>query len=382
MKVTFKHILTIVLLILGTKILIGFTFFNGKKVIKEEIVEYTHTLIPGSTVEISNRLGDISISGWNKDTIYVKAIKKAPQDELAGIKIETYFTDKQARIVTLGKSSESTRYSISFFSFNFSKETTSTQVDYIVKVPYDALLKSIATKNGDIIIKDIDNVVNATTALGTIKAENIKKELSLKSQNGDITCTTVGGPVVIETARGAVSVKDALLSLTIHTSNGDVKVVHSKGPLTVGTALGSITGSDIENATFLTTKNGNIELEHRHGPLTVSTVRGNVKVHKLDGPSTISATNGDVSLTQQSLSNTKKIDIQTVRGSIKLTLPKTAQASLQAKALSGTVKLTHFDTALFKEKSSREIEAFIGGKEIQEPKIVLQTTNGSITVGS
>lgn len=382
MKVTFKHIGTIIVIVLGAQALIGFTFFNGKKAIKEETVEYTHTLVPGSTIEISNRLGDISISGWDKEIIYVKAIKKAPQDELASIKIDTYFANDHARIVTLGKTAQSTRYSFSFFSFSISKDTTSTQVDYSVKVPYNCLLKFIDTKNGDITIKDIENSVSASTALGTIKAENIKKELSLKTDNGNIECNAVSGAAAIDTACGTVSVKNALSALTVHTSNGDVKVTTNRGPLTIETVRGNVTASGIENAVSITTQNGDIDLEQTQGPLIISAVQGNIKVQKIDGPSSISTTNGDITLTQQNLSHTKKIDLKTVRGSIQLTLPKAAQAHIKAKAVSGTVHLTPLDKTLFKEKSSHEIEAFIGGKEIQEPKIVLQATSGSITIRS
>jgi hypothetical protein len=309
-------VVSIALIVLCT----GFSFFNSKHTLKEETIEYSHKLLPEGTLEVKNITGAITIEGWDKETISVKAQKKAPEKEFDTLKIDTKFTDTSAFIETL---TEKTGWR-SFLSWG----TSNRSVDYTIKVPYKTFLYLAETVSGTINVRDLKDLPQVG-----------RFQTMLKVTNGDIRCANIGNMLTIESTRGDVSVTNLGASLSIDVTNGNVQIFEPQGAL------------------------------------TIKTVRGDVKVMGARHSSIIATTNGTITLHQLALSKNEKIDLQTTRGDIVLCLAKSIGAAFTAKT---TRKATEF---LFIEKlTSKKVQGFVGNKDVEQSTITLAATNGDFKI--
>lgn len=377
-----KRLITFFIVLFCAKLVIGFTFFNSKKGIKEETVEYTHKLLPNATLEINNNNGTILVEGWDKDTIHVKAIKKATEGKFDNLTIDAKLTDNLAQITTHDKENDSrsttNSFSFSLFSFNFTSNSMSSTVDYTVQVPKQTNLKVIKTKNGSITIKEVESAADIYTGNGSIKATTIKKDLLANVGNGSIKCSDIGGSAKVDTGNGTVTVKN-VAQLAAQTGNGDIKIFDCAGPLNAQTGRGNLTATNIKGPTSIDVSNGNITMDKVSGPLSIKTNRGSVTVNKIDGPTCVKNSNGDIMFTQTVPAD--RIELKTARGNIELHVAKETKALLSAQTVTGTIQFKVPQSPIFYlRQDTHAIEASMGAPSIQEPKISLQTTTGSIKI--
>ena len=206
-------------------------FFGGYPY--EEVLQKEYKIEKQGTMIIKNIDGPITITtGWKKNTIFLKAIKKSNKPEqLPYIKV----VDKQIAPDKLMIKTEYTQTKTKGF------------VEYELIVPTDIRLQ-ISTNQGAIKIKEIQGPISATTVQGDIEI--------IKTNNVIHAQTTKTGSIVIDQAHGAISA-------TAH--HGDITIDHSYQSILATTSKGHI--SAICNAVPSTSS---IRLETNSGLITLA----------------------------------------------------------------------------------------------------------------
>jgi DUF4097 and DUF4098 domain-containing protein YvlB len=82
---------------------------------------------------------------------------------------------------------------------------------------------------------------------------------------------------------------------------------------------------------------GNITVHNVEGTLSVKTYQGNISLEGTVGNSTAKTTYGTIDVIVKELPSTSSLFLETFKGSVALTVPKTTNASLAAKTITGTV---------------------------------------------
>ena len=84
--------------------------------------------------------------------------------------------------------------------------------------------------------------------------------------------------------------------------------------------------------------NGGLSLSGLAGPVKASAVNGNIRAEKLEGQADLSTINGRLEADFHRISRAKPISLRSVNGPIKLSIPCSAGASLEAHNLSGGIE--------------------------------------------
>jgi DUF4097 and DUF4098 domain-containing protein YvlB len=122
--------------------------------------------------------------------------------------------------------------------------------------------------------------------------------------------------------------------------------------------------------------NGSLVIKGVKGDINAELVNGSIKASGLAANSEFSSVNGSVKVSYDSLNESvDKIAIETVNGSIKLSVPKSVNANVNAETMHGSIKT---DFGLYADKnffSGNHLSGDIGSGNI---KIMLESVNGSV----
>lgn len=123
--------------------------------------------------------------------------------------------------------------------------------------------------------------------------------------------------------------------------------------------------------------NGNIELEGVDGDVNASTVNGRLSARKIGGRADLSSVNGGVNASFSPAGSIKAAKLDSVNGSIDLSLPDKASAQIKASTVNGGIK-SDFDLSVKKHfPGGQNLDAKLGeGGAV----IKASTVNGGIRV--
>jgi len=174
--------------------------------------------------------------------------------------------------------------------------------------------------------------------------------------------------------------------------NMKVKMSHSSNKVTVETeyieqnshhygsgSVDFIISLPIEMAdTHVELVNGSLAISTLSGDLAAQLVNGSIKVNQLAGNAKLQSVNGSIKATYYKLDdNVQDIDISTVNGSVKLNLPKSINAKVEAETMHGSLK-SDFGLSIDKSMfTGKTMEGQMGSGDIQ---IAIESVNGSIKV--
>jgi len=222
----------------------------------------------GTVVNIINPNGSVTLTGWDEDTIEIKAVKESlrGQDGLDQVDINIDIAG-ELLIETIDLTEDSL-----------------VSVSYDIKVPVDLLIGIIECANGNITLENVGGNPNLSTSNGSISAVNVNGIVSAVSSNGDIIATGVRSLDQAKTSNGNITAELPAIynNLEIITSNGSIGLLLSPAlavDLDANTSNGSISISNlnVDAAEFdqttlsgsmngggfrvkLSTSNGSIEL--------------------------------------------------------------------------------------------------------------------------
>jgi hypothetical protein len=153
--------------------------------------------------------------------------------------------------------------------------------------------------------------------------------LRIFSQEGDVRITGSRADVEVQAVEGAITLEGGRGSVRLNSVNGDLVVRGASGRLSLTTVDGGIRGSDLEGDVQATAVDGAIELTGvRSGSVEATTVDGDISMTgevRAEGRYHLSSHDGDVTLTAPAIDAT--VAISTFEGDFTSDFPVTVNAT-------------------------------------------------------
>ena len=242
--------------------------------------------------------------------------------------------------------------------WNRIKKRLDIQFDIVVPRHYSLDLK---TAGDDISAVDINGDVNAQTSGGVLRLQNITGRIDGKASGGNLELKTFNGDAKLQTNGG---------NITLSTGTGDVEAKTAGGNLQVADVTGAINGR---------TSGGSITLRDCSGGAEVQTAGGSIEVEN-DGPVHARSMGGSIrcQLQKGSESQDLLLDLQSMGGGINVSIVPDTAATLEARALGGTVK-TELPVAVETAEPARpdQLQGTINGGG---PLLKLRSFGGSVNL--
>ncbi|MXV74949.1 hypothetical protein F4Z99_11835 [Candidatus Poribacteria bacterium] len=281
----------------------------------EDIVE-TFPVAAGGKLTIDADCGEIDVQSTEDDTVSVriqraaqiKANRRAAEilknldvqitHEVSDVKIEAKFTGNAKR-------------------WQKRKNDLDVQFDILVPQHYNLDLQ---TACDDISVVNVTGDVNVETFRAGLRLQDITGRIDAVTSIGNIDLTAFNGDVVLQTTGGNIAIAAGSGDVKAETSGGNVQAVHVIGAVNGQTSGGNVTLRGCQGGAELKTAGGSIEVEN-DGPVLAKTSGGSIRCQLQKA-----ATNQNLLL-----------DLDTMGGSINVSLDPDIIATVEAKVLGGSV---------------------------------------------
>jgi DUF4097 and DUF4098 domain-containing protein YvlB len=177
-------------------------------------IDTTFAFDKTGSINVSAGNGDITITGWSRDQVYVRAVSENSNLRL----------DASSSRVTLelaaGSRGSDARFEVS--------------VPYGVHVVVRAISGDITvrgtrgeveahTQNGDIEVEDVTNRLDINSLSGSIEAHNVSGDIDIGTTSGDIKLVDLRGNVEVGSVSGEIDLRGVTSKLVrAKTTSGDV----------------------------------------------------------------------------------------------------------------------------------------------------------------
>lgn len=194
----------------------------------QDTFERTIPLAPGASFSLQNINGPVTITGWDRDVVAVRAVKSAgAAADLPQAQIDVATTAEGVSVTTT--------YPLG--------QDAGVAVAYSVQVPRGALLEHVATVNGAVQVTGVRGAGELQSVNGNIEVSESAGAFSAHTTNGNIrlALANMSAPrtVTAETVNGSILLAlpaDASALLDARNLNGKF---HSDLPLLITGAYGS-----------------------------------------------------------------------------------------------------------------------------------------------
>jgi DUF4097 and DUF4098 domain-containing protein YvlB len=189
---------------------------------EERTIHKTFPLQAGRTVSLKIVNGDVTIRGWDKNEVDLKATKRGPADKLDLVEIQMDSTPQRLSVET---------------KYPRFHSNTNVSVTYELSVPKSALMDEISNVNGGINISGIEGRMRINTVNGSADIAGSKSTIEAETVNGNITAKWTEFPkqgnVQMHTVNGRVQLQlPGSVNADVEASslNGSI---HTDYPITV-----------------------------------------------------------------------------------------------------------------------------------------------------
>lgn len=274
-------------------------FEGGKKVAR------------GDKLEVSATNGNIVVSVWDKDEVFIKA-KNIDVDDVKDVSIKQ--NGNVVRFEFKGQDSE-----------NFTME---------VSMPAYLIL-DFSTGGGNVSIKDkVNGPVEISTGGGNVSLTDVGNILSISTGGGNISVGNISDKVEISTGGGEVKVASAMKNLEVSTGGGNISIGTIGGKAEISTGGGNISVGNVSSGIEISTGGGNIKLDGANGSIEVSTGGGNISLKNVKGSVDASTGSGNIELELDPIAGSFS-EISTGNGKITLYVSEKANVVIHANFLAG-----------------------------------------------
>jgi DUF4097 and DUF4098 domain-containing protein YvlB len=203
-------------------VIIPSTFAYGDtKVIQEK----SFPTSAGKQLKIETSSGDIEVTTWDKNEVYVKIWGNKKAEE----KMRFSFENRDGNIEIYGKKSGS-----SFFGWN-----NNINVKYEVKVPR-RFYPSLKTSGGNISVINLKGNPYFRTSGGDIHVDKVEGDINGETSGGNINIGQVKGNTKLSTSGGEIHAKWFEGNLDVHTSGGNISIAGQNGRVNANTSGGDV----------------------------------------------------------------------------------------------------------------------------------------------
>lgn len=263
----------------------GENVFHGNlKILHEK----TFHISPGKKLKLDASVGDIMITTWDNDEVYVKILG----NEKAEDKMKFDFNANEDIVEVIAKKE-------SWFSGWFGSSGISLRFE--VKVP-ERFNNRVYTSGGDIRIADVSGDNSVKTSGG---------DLWIKNTVGKLEASTSGGDIILDNNKG---------NLSVSTSGGDIKAKDFDGDLYASTSGGNVKLKGTNSKIDAETSGGDIYLEYwgKNKGIDLSTSGGDIYIKvpaDFNANVRLASSGGDVS-SEIGVNNVRKMSSHKLEGEL------------------------------------------------------------------
>jgi DUF4097 and DUF4098 domain-containing protein YvlB len=344
--------------------------------------EATFAVQKGELLSVEIDSGDISITSWGKNEVYVKAQGIEEEDNL-----NMYKKGNTVRVEYSSQwGSGHVRFNIQMpTDFNTDLHTSGGDVSLVGT--FNGNLRG-STSGGNIIMGDVGGTINMETSGGDIRVGQVNGDGHFETSGGDIEVQKVSSRVELHTSGGDITVGNVGKSLIARTAGGSINIGDVGGEVEANTAGGDIIVGKVSGSATLKTAGGDIELKSATGGVRAKTAGGDLSLLNVSGSILGETAGGDVHA-ELIPSGKGTSRLATNGGDVTLYLPENSKASIHARIrIRGHWNdmrdeysiMSDFQSATYeKDDDRREIRGTYilgGGGE----DITIETVNGDIYI--
>lgn len=286
----------------------------------------------GGKLYVSVDGGEIRISVWDKNEVFVKA-EGLDEDEIDRLKMSQSGNTVNVEYRNRrwwGNSSRRLRFEISMPS-QFDTDLHTSGGDIELRGSVSGRVKG-STSGGDVTIENVlkGGVVDLSTSGGNMRAGNVEGDVKLRTSGGDIELGKVSGEVSVNTSGGNIIVESVGKTLKATTSGGDIEIGDIGGEARVGTSGGNIRIRKVSGSVSMNTSGGNIDLESASGNVTANTSGGDINLDNVTGSVDANTSGGEVVAKLNPIGGKGRSRLKSSGGEIKLYIPENAKATIEA----------------------------------------------------
>jgi hypothetical protein len=237
----------------------------------DELFDRTVPLAAGGSFSLQNVNGSVSVSGWDREAVEVRAVKTS-SDPVARFAVSDLSRVQVGVVTTPGGVAVTTTYP--------REEIGDVSVTYEVRVPRRVWLQQVTTVNGSVHVSGLQGTGELHSVNGDVVVEDSAGAFSANTTNGDILlelaslngpahAAGVGtqNPLRVQTVNGSIVLAlpaDAKATLAVQCRNGEF---HSDFPVSM---LGAYTPREFHG-----------RLGGGGTPVRLSTVNGAIRIRAL-----------------------------------------------------------------------------------------------------
>lgn len=280
----------------------------------------------GGMLEVSLGVGDIIVSSWEKNQVFVRAEGIDPEEE-SRLKISQVGSTVRVSYRPEWDSFGRARFTVQVPA-EFNTDLRTAGGDIQLQGTFKGMLEG-HTSGGDIRLANVDGTVTMHTSGGDVTAGKVNGTVQLHTSGGDIRVDNSGGQVELTTSGGDIRVGNVGKSLNARTSGGDVIIGDVGGQADVSTAGGDIHVGKVSGNATLRTAGGDVELKGATGVVKAKTAGGDVILNNISGSIDAMTAGGDVRAELRPAANTRS-RLQSSGGDLYLSLPENARTRIEA----------------------------------------------------
>lgn len=281
----------------------------------------------GGELIVSVNPGDISVSTWDKDEVYV-IVKGLDEDELDEVEMEQFGNRVSVRYSSDWGWSDDGKFLINI-PINFHVKCNTTGGDIEIKGNVVGRV-AVRTSGGDINTGNVQGELDVSTSGGDIRIGDVNGKLSVDTQGGDIRIGVVKGkPARVNTMGGDIDIKSVESDLSAKTYGGDITTDFVGGNADVTTYGGDLKLRNVTGSARMETYGGDIILDGSEGRVDVETKGGDIKLTNIKGIIDAKTSAGDI---QADLIPSGKGDsyLSSAHGKVDLRIPSSAKVTIEA----------------------------------------------------
>jgi DUF4097 and DUF4098 domain-containing protein YvlB len=285
------------------------------------------TVTKGGLFEVSTSVGDVRITSWDKNEVFVK-ISAHDDDDLDDFNITQHENTITVEYHSDWGWTNDIRIEATIPNqFNVDIETSGGDIELGNDV--NGNLKG-ETSGGDIKLGNIGGTIEMSTSGGDIRSGDIQGDVTLSTSGGDIVLGVVSGETDVSTSGGDIRIKNVGKSLRAHTAGGEVKIGDVGGQASITTYGGDIQVDNINAQAQLTTAGGDIILREASGSVKAKTAGGDIRLKNVTGEINAKTAAGDISAELRS-SPKSSCRLTTAAGDITFSVSETAKLTINAR---------------------------------------------------
>ncbi len=325
--------------------------------------EKTFDVTKGDQFEASISNGNISVSVWNKDQVYIKSVNIDDRD-LDNLKLEK--TDNRVVVKFKGHNSDQFYIEVSLPAY-LSVNMSSGGGNIDIKGNLEGKVE-LASGGGNISLLNVANKLSISTGGGNIAVGSIEGDAKISSGGGNIVLGSIKGKAEVSSGGGNIAVGNVSQSAEVSTAGGNVSVGKTSGSVEISTAGGNIKLEGATGKAEVNTSGGNIDLMNISSSIDANTAGGNIKA--------------DLNPTANSNS-----ELNTAGGDITLILPSNAKAYITATVFASKSMSKNEAEKLIKSDFEEATVNFVGNNLVKKfvlngggSNIELNTASGKIKI--